>query len=237
MLLSKVLIVVMFITIVHGAREECGQSHTLVYDEWKRGAFTGNFFVLDTYLPNTEDDALSCKEYSRDEYRNYIKDTVPCTGNWCRNNEFRCQSGFIDRECYHVEHIIDVKNSLGPNGDPAKNIKGNYIMAYSRWNMELGKLCWEDVAAEKAEIYGTIFNRAKQAVSDCLLEEQGRPSHMDSETWIDGGAVVVLLLLGALFIIFLIYRRRQLPSPVVREDRDDLLDNEQLPEVEQLDEI
>lgn len=204
----RILTLLILIVTVFGAQQECNQQHTLVYDEWKRGAFTGDFFVRETYLPNTVDSALDCDFYSTKAYRQYVKANIPCTGNWCRNDEFACLGGYRDRECYHVEHIVDRRNSIGQNDDPAKDIGANYIMAYSRWNMELGKLCWEDVQAEKAEIYGEIFNQAKQAVTECMGIELSQPYKISLETWLDGGAVVILGLLALLFMAFLIYGRR-----------------------------
>jgi hypothetical protein len=88
---------------------------------------------------------------------------IKCSGLWCRNGQFTCGPGNLD--CWQMEHIIDL------NGSPAVgcdlNIVGNVVMAYGRWNNEIGRLSWRDVRHEKTLVYKQIFELAVENVLKC----------------------------------------------------------------------
>lgn len=97
-----------------------------------------------------------------------VDNDIQCMGDWCKedgnNNGFDCKDMGLD--CYQVEHIIDRKNT--PYDPCNTNILGNVIMAYGKWNNEIGQRCWNDVKNEKIIVYGKdIFCQAIKNVIAC----------------------------------------------------------------------
>lgn len=91
-------------------------------------------------------------------FRNRVNSAVPCLGEWCDNKQFTCKKHGIT-DCYHVEHIIDSKeNELFPPACHAcKNVAGNRVMAWGRWNMAIGSAAQANYRAsllEKVDVYG-----------------------------------------------------------------------------------
>jgi hypothetical protein len=128
---------------------KCDKLHSQVYDEYK-----GNYDVLrqkNTYGGNFDDKCMELGEEYREKYINILKNhNINCQGKWCVHGTYSCKG--VESECYQVEHIVDRKNT--PYKDCGTNILGNVIMAYGLWNRQVGQLCWENVYAEKKEIYG-----------------------------------------------------------------------------------
>lgn len=87
------------------------------------------------------------------KFKNYINKLLPCIGKWCIDKTFNCIGS---KNCYHVEHIIDVngKEFSNPN---CKQIAGNLVMSYGKWNSQLGsrsRVNYYDSMREKEIIYG-----------------------------------------------------------------------------------
>jgi hypothetical protein len=129
---------------------------------------------------------------------------ITCTGSWCgTNHDFSC--GRDINNCYQVEHIID-RNTCDPELEGKdKNIMGNLIMAYGKWNIEVGQLSRDNVQNEKREIYTRfLYETAREFVLTCggtETDDGGSDSGDDSEyssssaySGIDGSD-----LLGAIF--------------------------------------
>jgi hypothetical protein len=144
--------------------------HTVTYNEWKQGTFAhDNFFQRSAYLGYSSN-IDPCTSMSKDKYIRLLKDNgVGCTGRWCIDEEWKCRVG-DNQECYNLEHIIDKQNSNVEFGDKFnKDIVGNYIFAYGRWNQEIGRMKdWPSIKNEKIEVYGNdIFSKAYRSVREC----------------------------------------------------------------------
>ena len=103
-----------------------------------------------------------CKKFvSRKQFVSLLlKKNINCRG-WCFQNSYVYQG----LQSYQAEHIIDLKNSILPNCN--KNIYGNLIMSYGKWNNEVGQLTWENIQKEKTAVYKGIFNQAIENIKKC----------------------------------------------------------------------
>jgi hypothetical protein len=89
-----------------------------------------------------------CEEMKQtSKYRKYVNDHIKCIGKWCIDGLFKCPSGGYNIDCYVVEHIIDRQFK-------GKNITGNYIMAWGKWNNNISHLTEEATYTEKLSKYG-----------------------------------------------------------------------------------
>lgn len=143
--------------------------YTSVYSQWKNGYFKyEDFFQRDTYIAS-KFGLDPCMPLTKTEYIQLLKKNgIYCSGKWCIDGEWKCQYG-DSQECYNLEHIIDQKNSDPEFGSKYnKNILGNYIMAYGRWNQQIGRVQdWELIKKEKEEVYKDIFRSASNSVKRC----------------------------------------------------------------------
>jgi hypothetical protein len=150
--------------------------HTKIYESYKNGEFTDTIFLPDTYLGNSGS-FDPCSKIDRAKYIKLLNDNyIQCSGSWCVNGEYSCKNpvnGKTFTSCYHMEHITDRKNSDSEFEKYDKDILGNVVMAYGVWNMQVGQLNWEDIKAEKREIYGVIFDRAYSLVKACAVPDDG----------------------------------------------------------------
>ena len=144
--------------------------HTSTYNEWKNGQFKQNdFFMEESYMHPYGINPCT-KITSREMFINILeKNGVTCKGKWCdEKGGYSCKKG-DSRNCYNMEHIIDVKNSL-PEFDETydREIVGNLVMAYGKWNQDIGAIKdWDSIKNEKSEVYGYIFDEAAQNVIMC----------------------------------------------------------------------
>lgn len=200
--------------------------HTETYDQWKAGHFHDTFYLPDTFLDKHRCTALSSDNSKRREQ--YIKllsdNNIECQGSWCIDGKFKCLQG-NSKSCYNIEHIVDTKQSILPNHN--KNIVGNIIMAYGKWNQEMGTMLWDNVESEKREIYGnSIVDMAIENIQFChdkhqtpVVDDDGNDALPDEEGDVDGpenepydnsnliGYVVGgIVLVGLIFVIYLIIR-------------------------------
>lgn len=122
---------------------------------YQKNTFGGSFYDI-------------CFDLGKDYRKNYIKilreNNINCTGKWCNSGLYKCINN--PRECYEVEHIVDKKNT--PYDKCNTNILGNVIMAYGKWNNQVGQLCWKNVLYEKMQVYGNdIFCDAVSNIIKC----------------------------------------------------------------------
>lgn len=208
--------------------------HTSTYNDWINGRFNHNFFIEETFGNNivTHKEDL-CKTLSRNEYINLLKNNdIYCTGDWCdKNGLFTCTS----YPCYQREHIIDQKHSLFDYNPDSKDILGNYIMAYSKWNQQIGQLKWENVEKEKRIIYGDdIVNKAIENIAYCqeLLYSQKSDytlygdytSNLYNNSQIDNNKIhslflyfIILLSIFLPIIIIIIYvNRKEIENKLIK---------------------
>lgn len=95
---------------------------------------------------------------TRDQYRALIQRTIPCTGFWCIDSQWKCIIG-DSRNCYNVEHIIPSANSIPEIAGCSTDVRGNYIMAYGAWNQALSNHYY----GEKAMVYGDEIMKSAYA--------------------------------------------------------------------------
>src|ERR1044071_832591 len=94
------------------------------------------------FIPETYDNTNPCQQMTNTQFRNLYK----------------------KYNSYEVEHIIDHKNSEPTLLHCNKDIRGNMVLADAVWNKQVGQLCWDNVKKEKSLVYGTVFQRAFDAV-------------------------------------------------------------------------
>jgi hypothetical protein len=107
-------------------------------------------------------------------FRKFINSQFECVGKWCSNGKFACNRGF-DPNCYHVEHIIDRNGGdyrIPTECNPCKDIPANMVMAWSRWNSNIGGgntiYHYNDTQTEKELIYGLVNTRnAVNGIIEC----------------------------------------------------------------------
>lgn len=138
----------------------------------------------------------ACKKYTtRTEFINTLnKYNIICTGRWCNNNYKYITSS----NSYEVEHIIEVHHSELNNCN--KNIYGNIIFAYGKWNRQVGQLNWNNCKNEKVEVYGkTIVDTAIKNIIKC------DPRCGNMSTGNNLQAYTAINICVYIFIIFLIF--------------------------------
>lgn len=104
-------------------------------------------------------------------YREEIKKTLPCTGTWCIDDQWKCiySDNARTNDCYHVEHIIPRANNITELRGCSVDIRGNMIMSYGRWNIALGNSYY----GEKSEVYGESW--VKSAYTSVYTACHGNP--------------------------------------------------------------
>ena len=164
--------------LVNSAVKNCPTSSSLcnqptqIFSEYEKGEIPkSSIFLSSTYLPKYGFDP--CTKYgSRNEYISYLTDNrVACVGPWCLNGMFSCSN--LGNNCWQVEHIIDKSNSDLSDAGYNVNIYGNIVMAYGKWNQQIGQRVWPIVAEEKSIIYGDIYEQARQNIVSCGLKSSG----------------------------------------------------------------
>lgn len=145
--------------VCNDVNSKCNQ-HTSVYMKYKSGEISKTqMFQSNTFLKN------DCSLYtSRQNYiRKLMSGGIKCEGR-CIDGKYKCDK---TNECWHVEHIHDLKNSpLSAMGHDV-NIIGNLVMAYGMWNVQMGSKGWRIVEIEKSDVYGDIFNISHNNIIRC----------------------------------------------------------------------
>lgn len=90
--------------------------------------FDDSTFGLDIYTD-------PCASVTNVDFRKKVNSIAVCSGRWCVNDTYNCVR-YKTTECYNVEHIIDLNGGEFPKS--CNNIAGNLVMAYGRWNSQLG---------------------------------------------------------------------------------------------------
>jgi hypothetical protein len=146
------------------------KNHTNIYNEyWKNVENPNNnyqFYDPNTFGVNIYKNPCKVIKYNKN-FLNTINQNIKCKGKWCINDIFgNCQGNA--RNCYEVEHIIDKGGPHLPGY--CKNIAANLVMAWGKWNSQLGNMARYDYNAsyeEKHEIYGeTMISKVIDAILD-----------------------------------------------------------------------
>jgi hypothetical protein len=121
--------------------EACNTETDIYYQYIDGDIPASSIYLENTYLPILCGSSIDpCMKYK--DRKTYIKlleeNNIECSGPWCINGAFSCgKSG--NTECWQVEHIIDQSNSDLVDQGYDVNIIGNVIMAYGKWNNQIGQ--------------------------------------------------------------------------------------------------
>lgn len=126
---------------------------------------TGNIYTpTELFMKSTFTKTDICKKFTnRQNFINYLESKgIYCSGKWCNGN-------YVYRDfsnSYEVDHIIELKNSELNTYN--KNIYGNIILAYGKWNRQVGNLNWTYGKKEKIRVYGKdIVDQAIENIKQC----------------------------------------------------------------------
>jgi hypothetical protein len=149
-----IIFIIIFVVVIDGAilcnitkNDRCSQ-HTEIYKSYNKDELK-TLYLEKTYLPlnNLID---TCKRYLQIHRNKYIKEleiyNIKCYGKWCIDGQYKCNN---NKACWQVEHIIDTNNSPFNSEYYDLNIYGNIIMAYGKWNNQIGNKGWSIVESEK----------------------------------------------------------------------------------------
>ena len=108
-------------------------------------------------------------------FRKFIADNIKCTGKWCLDGQWKCGKRG-NKNCYHVEHIIDLKGPEFKNYPEIKRIAANHVMTWGLWNSALGGLAnynYTYSSHEKGTVYGIkIVEMVRQQINECLAHHK-----------------------------------------------------------------
>ena len=175
-------------------------SHTDIYNQYNYTNELSKLYLPDTYLPYHTIDP--CKQYTnRNEYINtLLNNSIYCSGIWCVNNEYSCKD--VGNDCWQVEHIYDKKNSILSNKDYNVNIYGNIVMAYGKWNAQIGQRIWSIVEKEKTDVYGDIMSYAKSNILKC--SDTNMKGNFTDMVGIDKETLLIALCISIIINVILI---------------------------------
>ena len=150
---------------------------------------------------------------SNSDFRNKVNKNIKCRGTWCINETYNCIL-HKTTECYSVEHIIDTNGEEFINSK-CKQIAGNLVMSYGRWNSQLDMLSKYDYdfnIDEKTAVYskeriGEIRNIIVKCNPDCI-ETSSTPNN-NTYNIKDHDIItftIVLLIFLSLCVIFYIIK-------------------------------
>ena len=148
-------------------------SHTTQYDRFQ-SCKVDKLFIQTTYGGLLADPCKDMTTGPGEKFRKILlKNGIPCDASWCINEtNYGCTEKVARDGCPNAEHIIDLKQSGDEYKNCNKNILGNLVMAYSKWNNEVGtssgfKSNWEAIKREKESVYKEIFEMADFFVKNC----------------------------------------------------------------------
>ena len=169
----RLIILILSLSFTFADLNHCKRHTNIFKDNWpKEGNSQYAFFDETTFGIDLHTDP--CKPITRTtEFRNYVNQHIHCTGKHCVNGLFKCRHAG-DKNCYHVEHIIDLNGpELCHNG--CKNIMANLVMTWGRWNSALGGLAryyYNESMCEKEFVYGKeIVARVREMIGKCMKNE------------------------------------------------------------------
>jgi hypothetical protein len=171
--------------------EPCDK-RTKIYDLVGNSNQNNFYFDIKTYTESTV-------SMNNQAYRDKVKASIPCNGQWCVDNQWKCLPG-NSKDCFNVEHIVARSNDiLDIYGCPV-DIEGNLIMAYGAWNQQLSNSYY----GEKAEIYGSvIFKSAYRSIYKACYHKD--PTTYPEELCLSNNTglhiLIVLLVISLIIII------------------------------------
>lgn len=179
--------------LIINADDSC-DARTNIYN--LHGYFNLNSYYFDSRTYTESDNSMTSRAY-----KDYIKSTVLCTGQWCIDKQWECYTG-NSKDCYNVEHIIPKGNTILEIYGCSTDIQGNLIMAYGAWNQQLS----DSYYGEKAAIYGSsIFKSAYNSVY--VACHGSNPSYYPDELCLSNISgikiILILFMIISTLIIFI----------------------------------
>lgn len=192
---DSMLILIALFLFVQSAVNKCGKTNTELYDTMK--GHESDYIQFNTFF-GQQNKCLELGYTYRNKYIDLLESNgINCTGNYCAYGGFDCQK----RPCYEVEHIVDLTNTPYQNCNP--NILGNVIMAYDKWNRQVGQMCWKYVQNEKMAVYGRkLFCEAVMNVIDC--SGCGVPYPTECFYYVNRNIIIAASIIGTIVIIVII---------------------------------
>ena len=191
----------------------CTNTHTQTYIEYENGQLTLPWiFQKDTYAPNLK--LISpCQTYkSRNEYIGFLKKAGVSCQNRCINGNYSCPTN----DCWQVEHIYDTANSDLSNKGYNVNIYGNLIMAYGKWNQQIGHRIWDIVKQEKSIIYGDIFKKARQHIIECNPNYSNYSNYSNYVV----GILLIFIIIGCIVLMILVNIQKRKKEQNLKDEYD-----------------
>jgi hypothetical protein len=246
-LLLFVLLSLSNISVCNSSSCSSPNEHTQIYTYWKGAEYGSTLFLPHTFIfnifnsPNMLNETFNfetiCKPLPKAPRKTYIQflnnSGIECSGSWCIDDQFKCLPHNLD--CYHAEHIIDLNDecSLPDVKNMEKNILGNLIMSWGRWNMQIGKLKWEHVEMEKRTIYGDeIVDMAIYYITKCnelYGNNKNNNNTNNSDNNLSGFVmfvvitiivIVVVVIIGTLVYFVYEYIKKVVQEKDIRNHRD-----------------
>lgn len=93
-----------------------------------------------------------------------INSQISCTGKWCQSGEFLCQTS---PDCYDLQYLIPLNGPEFQNS--CKNITGNLVMSWKRWNQDIQKLIVDNYQNALTEL-NTILGLDTLILARSLIE-------------------------------------------------------------------
>jgi len=147
---------------------------TKIYDDFWDNNAQYDFYDPRTFGINIYKDPCTPITYNT-KFRTYVSKHIKCIGKWCLNKEWKCpkntKNSNHNANCYHVEHIIDIKGPEFKDNYNAKQIAGNMVMAWGRWNAQIGSANknYNVTSNEKAKVYGAdMMLKVRNIIRDCI---------------------------------------------------------------------
>jgi len=176
-------------------------------NNWDAGNADFNFFDPNTFGMDIYDDPCTIIN-SNVVFKNKINEKINCLGTWCVDDSFNCVL-HKTTECYNVEHIIDTNGNEFRNAK-CKQIAGNMVMAYGRWNSQLGSRArkyYSDSINEKMIVYRQErVNNVRDIIIKCnpdceITKSTQQPAN---DVSLDREEYLVLLTIFICLCIFII---------------------------------
>jgi hypothetical protein len=143
--------------------------HTEVYDlYWNSDGNSNNIFYNNYTLGYRvfKDPCIIVNDLTL--IKTIINSNVPCVGKWCMNGKFDCN---LDSDCYELTYVIPIENSGFVT--PCKNITGNLVFVWRKWNIELQELNTLQRNTEISTVFGLdILSYVRSLIINCNLSSR-----------------------------------------------------------------
>lgn len=136
--------------------------------------------------------------------------TVPCTGQWCIDNQWKCNFG-DSSHCYNIEHIIPQANDIEEIKGCSTDVVGNMVMAYGGWNQALSNKYY----GEKVAIYGsTMVKSAFYSILTACYTNTSFFSYpkvlcLNNTLWIYNIAGLIIIFIIIILVSYVVYKKHQ----------------------------